>query len=407
MVNDLYYVCETIGNLSGIPVRLYAKEKELFFYSMAKLPKDPMKIYKNEIVSIKDTISYFATNNLNYYGILNIADKKIIIGPTRFVPNSQQELHDIAFLTDVLPEEMPAFLAGMKAIVGLPLERLMQMLCLLHYLITGNKIELSQMIIHDSRQELMQRNMISEQMAPVFEKNIFRPGADNTQLTENKLMDMVTAGDIVALNKWLNNPTTVQLGLYATDPIRQLKNTLISTATLASRNAIRGGMEYTDAIRLANDFIYKAELLQSSDELINLQYYVIKTFTEKVNILKYGHTESKLILAVANYIQQNLSSTITVEDIAASLYMSRPYLSKKFKKETGISVSDFIHTQKIEEAKRLLKYTDKSLLSISIYLSYSSQSHFTNMFKKLTGQLPKTYREQSAYQEQKCANTPS
>ncbi len=396
MTNDFNYICETMGNLSGIPVRIYDGTEEVFFYSMVKLPKDPMLIYKNEILAIEEPISYFATKNLNYYGIFNIENKKIIIGPTRLIPNSQQELYDIAFLADITPKDMPAFLAGMKAIVGLPLERLLQMLCLLHYLITGDKIELSQMIIHESSQKHMQRDMLSQQMDSLSDKIIFHQDADNTQLTENKLMDIVSTGDLIALNEWLRKPTTVQLGLYAADPIRQSKNILISTATLASRNAIRGGMEYTEAIRLANDYIYKAELLQSADEIINLQVHIIKTFTEKVNTLKYGQTENKLVLAVANYIQQNLSSSIKVEDIAESLYMSRPYLSKKFKKETGISVSDFIHIQKIEEAKRLLKYTDKSLLSISIYLSYSSQSHFTNMFKKITGQLPKTYREEAS-----------
>lgn len=396
MTKDFNYICETMGNLSGIPVRIYDGTEEVFFYSMVKLPKDPMLIYKNEILAIEEPISYFATKNLNYYGIFNIENKKIIIGPTRLIPNSQQELYDIAFLADITPKDMPAFLAGMKAIVGLPLERLLQMLCLLHYLITGDKIELSQMIIHESSQKHMQRDMLSQQMDSLSDKIIFHQDADNTQLTENKLMDIVSTGDLIALNEWLRKPTTVQLGLYAADPIRQSKNILISTATLASRNAIRGGMEYTEAIRLANDYIYKAELLQSADEIINLQVHIIKTFTEKVNTLKYGQTENKLVLAVANYIQQNLSSSIKVEDIAESLYMSRPYLSKKFKKETGISVSDFIHIQKIEEAKRLLKYTDKSLLSISIYLSYSSQSHFTNMFKKITGQLPKTYREEAS-----------
>lgn len=394
MAYDLNYICETMGNLSGIPIRLYEEKEELFFYSMVNLPKDPMIIYKEEILALKEPISYFVTKHFGYYGIFNVENKKIIIGPTRFIPNTQQELHDIAFLANIPPEDTPDFLTGMKSIVGLPLERLMQMLCLLQYLITGQKSEASQMILHDSQLEDMQRHMVSEQMEPSFKHNIYSLSADNAYLMENKLMDMVAEGDVVSLNEWMKNPTPSQHSPYASDLVRQLKNSLISTITLVSRNAIRGGLEYTDAMNLANDFIYKAELLHSPKELTNLQYHVLKTFTEKVHILKYGKTESKLLMDVANYIQHNLSSTITVEDIANSLYLSRPYLSKKFKKETGISVTEFIHRQKIEEAKRLLKYTDKSLLSISIYLSFSSQSHFTNIFKKLTGQLPKEYREQ-------------
>ena len=337
---------------------------------MVSLPKDPIDIYKEEILAIEEPISYFVTKHLGYYGIFNVEEKKIIIGPTRFVPNSQQELYDIAFHANVSPDDTPAFLAGMKAIVGLPLERLMQMLCLLQYLITGEKTEMSQMIIHDSQQEIMQRSMVSEQMEQAFKHNLFTMSGDNSYSTEKLLMDMIADGNVVSLNEWLKKPTTVKYSTYTSNPLRQLRNTFIGTATLASRNAIKGGMEYTDAIKLANDFIYKAELLQSPEDIINLQCHVIKTFTEKVSLLKYGEIKSNLLIDVANYIQQNLSSPITVENIAEALYMSRPYLSKKFKKETGISVSDFIHRQKIEEAKRLLKYTDKSLLSISIYLSY-------------------------------------
>ena len=79
MEKDLNYICETMGNLSGIPVRLYEGTEEVFFYSMVKLPKDPMLIHNNEILAIEEPISYFATENLNYYGIFNIEDKKIII----------------------------------------------------------------------------------------------------------------------------------------------------------------------------------------------------------------------------------------------------------------------------------------------------------------------------------------
>ena len=393
MAFDFDYICETIGNLSGIPVRMYEGNQEQIFYSMTKLPKDPIVIYQEEILAITEPVSYFATKTLNYYGIFNIENKKIIIGPTRFVPNSQQELLDMAFQADVSPQDTQAFLEGMKAIVGLPLERLMQMLCLLHYLITGEKLEMTQIIIHETQQENMQRNMASEQMEHISEEAFYHK-VDNTYFTETTLMDMVSSGDISALNEWLKNPKTVQNGLCAANPIRQLKNTFISTTTLASRNAIKGGYNSADAIKLANDFIYKAELLNSSEAIVNLQYHVMKTFTEKVNALKGGNVESKLVITVANYVQQNISSPITVEDIAKTLYISRPYLSKKFKEETGVSITDFIHNQKIETAKRLLKYTDKSLLSISTYLGFSSQSHFTHMFKNKTGLLPKAYRSQ-------------
>ena len=67
--------------------------------------------------------------------------------------------------------------------------------------------------------------------------------------------------------------------------------------------------------------------------------------------------------------------------IAGALYMSRPYLSKKFKEDTGENIADFILKEKTEEAKRLLHYSDKSLTAIGPYLGFSSASHFSRVFK--------------------------
>ena len=69
------------------------------------------------------------------------------------------------------------------------------------------------------------------------------------------------------------------------------------------------------------------------------------------------------------------------------------FISKKFKDETGENLIDFILKEKTEEAKRLLRYTDKSLNAISNYLGFSSQSHFTRVFKKYSGNTPNEYRQ--------------
>lgn len=73
--------------------------------------------------------------------------------------------------------------------------------------------------------------------------------------------------------------------------------------------------------------------------------------------------------------------------------MSRPYLSARFIRETGISVTEYVLREKTEEAKKLLEYTDKPILAVGEYLGFSSQSHFTRVFKKMTGLPPGEYRK--------------
>ena len=206
------------------------------------------------------------------------------------------------------------------------------------------------------------------------------------------LLDLIEKGDVGALDEWLKDAPAVRPGSIAPDQLRQVKNTLIVTATLASRAAVRGGMDVEDAFSLSDAYIRKCELLQTPDRIINLQYHMVLDFTSQVSNLKLHGNSSALAAAVAEYVRHHLSDPVSTEKIAEKLHFSRTWLSRKFHEETGIPLSDFIRIKKTEEAQRLLRYTDKSLREISVYLGYSSQSHFQTVFKKQLGVTPMQYR---------------
>lgn len=127
--------------------------------------------------------------------------------------------------------------------------------------------------------------------------------------------------------------------------------------------------------------------------IANLQYHMVQFFTAEVKKIRIGETPARLTTDVANYIQHHLSEPITTEAIAKDLYLSRSHLSRQFKAEAGVTLTDFILNEKTEEAKRLLRYTDKSLSAIANYLGFSSQSHFSRVFKKYAGRTPGEYKQ--------------
>ena len=92
---DLQYLCTVIGNLSGVPIRLYDGETLKFSYSFVKLPKDPVELYREDIWNIRESVGYFVTKIFNYYGIINSGSHKIIIGPTRQTGNTDQDLREV------------------------------------------------------------------------------------------------------------------------------------------------------------------------------------------------------------------------------------------------------------------------------------------------------------------------
>lgn len=391
---DLQYICTVIGNLAGIPIRLYRGNNLIFYHALVRLPKDPMVLCREELWQITGHVGYFVTSDFSYYGIVNSGDAKIVIGPTSQVAAADQELRELAFRADVPGEDVDDFIAAMKSIVRMPLESILQILCTINYILNDEKLGLEDIAIYDGEQQTLSELLELQHTQHFFSlPQTEQETVHNTLELEESVMDLVRRGDSVSLREWISSAPAVRGGILASSQLRQLKNTFIVTATLASRAAIRGGMAADDALSLSDAFIQKCELLSNTEQIINLQYRMVLEFTQRVEQLRPGQRSGRLAIDVTHYIKRHLSESIRAEDIAKELYISRPYLSSKFKQETGETLTDFILKEKTEEAKRLLRYTDKPAVAIGSYLGFSSQSHFSRVFKKYTGKSPAEYRE--------------
>ena len=388
---DLKYLCSTIGNLSGIPIRIFKKEELYFYYSEVKLPKDPIDIYKKDLFSISEHVGYFITAHYHYYGIVNYDEFKIIIGPTRQTNENSQELRELAFKANVDNDDVDDFINSMKSIVRMPIESILQILCTINYVLNNEKKSLKDITIIDALQD----KLISKQNNKMIETtNDFN--IHNSYDQEQAIMSIVSKGDVAALKSWLEFAPAISEGTLAKEQLRQHKNIFIVSATLVSRAAIRGGMDVNDAFSISDFYIQRCELLYSLNDITNLQYRMILDYTERVSRLRINQNNSKLLIDVANYIYHHISEPIKTEDIANSLYLSRPYLSKKFKEETNENIAEYIIKEKINEAKRLLRYSNKTLTQISSYLGFSSPSHFSRVFKKHTNLSPSEYKNKHA-----------
>lgn len=394
---DLHYLCTVIGNLSGIPIRLFHGHKQVLYHSAVKLPRDPLLAYWDEIQRITEHMGYFTTQHFHYYGVVNSGEWKVVLGPTRQVSGSDQELRELAFRADVPTEAVEDFVQGMKSIVRLPLDSVMQILCTINHVLNGEKLGLEDIAIYEVQQEGLKGTLERQRASRAFDGPSPNPpvqqNAYGTLALENVLTDMVRQGDSAALKQWIAAAPAVRGGVLAADQLRQMKNTFIVTVTVITRAAIQGGLDAEEAFTLSDGFIQKCELLTAIDQVTNLQYHMVLEFTERVEQVRRGGQPSKLVLQVVNYVRRHLSESTSVEVMAKELYISRPYLSLKFKQETGETLTDFILKEKIEEAKRLLRYTDKTSASIGAYLGFSSQSYFSRVFKKYVGSTPGEWRD--------------
>ena len=83
---------------------------------------------------------------------------------------------------------------------------------------------------------------------------------------------------------------------------------------------------------------------------------------------------------------------ISLNELAGIMHISVSYLSKIFKEETGMSISGFINSVRVDSAKQFLLDDRVSLIEAAYLSGFEDQSYFTKVFKKLTGQTPGIYR---------------
>ena len=98
------------------------------------------------------------------------------------------------------------------------------------------------------------------------------------------------------------------------------------------------------------------------------------------------------IIDIIHYQHQQPSKNFS-ELISKHLHHDYSYLSNLFSEVEGITIEQYIINQRIEKVKELLKYNELSLSQIAFQVGYSSTSHLSNQFKKITGLTPSMFKQ--------------
>lgn len=223
------------------------------------------------------------------------------------------------------------------------------------------------------------------------EEKFHRPLSD-----EQLFFHAVRSGDVDFVRencKQKKFSETEGVGTLSRDPVTNMKYHFVITTAFVTRLCIGSGMEMEQAFRRSDFYILKLDNLHTCQAVIELHDHMVLDFTGKMRILTRSPGMSKPVALCIDYIYVHIKERITIENLAEYTQLSTSYLSRLFKKETGISVSDYVREKKIEQAQHLLRFCDYSLIEIANYLSFSSQSHFIQLFKDFTGLTPKKYRD--------------
>lgn len=209
---------------------------------------------------------------------------------------------------------------------------------------------------------------------------------------EIQLTDAIQHGNISLCKHLLHKTKIGRGGTLSFNPSRQTRYMFVTAASVAARAAMKGGLDYEVACSMADIYCQHMDSMSDMSQIIIMQDQMILDFCEQV-YRKKNNFHSSLVQMCCDYIQKHTHEKIYLKDLAEVCHLSERYLSKKFQLETGISIVDYIHKAKIEEAKLLLRHTYYTINEISSYLGYSNQSYFTTKFKEFCKLSPYEFRK--------------
>lgn len=202
----------------------------------------------------------------------------------------------------------------------------------------------------------------------------------------------IQQGNDISLSRHGNARPTEHMGKLSKNPLRNAKYHQIIMTAMITRFCIECGLDAETAYTMSDYFINNIDTAASEDELSLQKQAIIKEFTSAMKKLSQKRPPSYHITRAMDYIQKNITNTIQPKNVADSIGIREDYLSKLFKKEMNMTLSQYILHTKCNAAKYMLINSNASCSDISAFLGFASSSHFIKRFKSQTGLTPNEFR---------------
>lgn len=264
---------------------------------------------------------------------------------------------------------------------------------ILHYTLTSQRIQTSDFIFQNEATRLLT-------MGEESEDSVQYQSLERVVQDEKLILQAVKDGNL-DYRQIMEQGSNYQPEMPSNtgDVLRDGKNSVLIFTALCSRAAIEGGLAVKTAKEMEMRYISETERCETVTKLKSLKNMMLDDFVHKVRESKENPMISKTTQECCDYIRTNVLRPLTVEEIAKEMGYTTYYFTKKFYKEMGIKVTDYIKQARIEYAKIALLTTKKSIQEISDSLQFGTRNYFSKVFHEIVGMTPAAYREKVGKEE--------
>lgn len=209
---------------------------------------------------------------------------------------------------------------------------------------------------------------------------------------EAQMLDAVRRGNISEAIYYQNLFMTYTLDPRIPDPLRNAKDMVIAAST-----AMRKAVEQAEVHPLYIDGM-SGQMLGEIEEAENMAQVsaLVPRMVRRYCLLVQTYSRNRysgVVRNVLNFVDFHYMEPLNLESLANKYAVNKNYLSSRFHKEVGMTVTDYINLTRVRRSLKLLSSTTLSMPEIAERCGFSDANYYTRIFKKIHGSTPNEYRK--------------
>ena len=309
----------------------------------------------------------------------------IFMGPVFDAASSLKTLEDHLHGMNLSVSITIATMDKLNLVPLLPLPTLHQYIKMLHWVITEEQLDIANI-----------RLQLREEPAPTKDTQDYLWDPNRARLLEKMIMQQIRDGTVCNFGADSGMARFAEKDAYNLgNPLRENKDAAIIFTALCSRAAMDGGLSPKISKQLEIQYVRAVEHCADMTSLMHINSNMVTDFTQRVHACKCNPAMSQPVQECCAYVQRHLLEKFRLSDLAKAVGYTEYYLTKKFRRETGQKLTDYINHARMQYACAQLTATKKTLQQISEELHYSSRSYFSAVFQKAMGCSPTDYRNRN------------
>lgn len=209
---------------------------------------------------------------------------------------------------------------------------------------------------------------------------------------EDSFLDAVSEGSSQKALTAAERFASFRISPRSEDSLRNSKNLLIVLNTLMRRTAYEAGVHPLYIDEISGNFARMIEQCRASKDITDIPPYMVRSYcnlVEKRSLSDYSEPIRQILVT----IDASLTADLSLKRFAEELFLNTSYLSSLFKKEVGMTLTDYVNHCRLTYAKKLLKSTTLSIQDIALQSGFSDIHYFTRLFRRENHVTPREWRQ--------------